>query len=304
MSLSGRWFEQNADASLAALYAHPIVVTRPEVQRVPFVFASPHSGKLYPTSFVARSRLDPLCLRRSEDAYVDALFNGAVALGAPMVAARFPRAFLDVNRGPGELDSAMFDGPLHLDIDGPNARVNAGLGVIPRIVRDGAEIYRAKLLPREAQDRLALLYRPYHRALAGLIEETQRQFGVAVVIDCHSMPSAAAVPDIVIGDRYGATAAPSLVHLAEAALERAGFSVVRNAPYAGGYTTQFHGRPSAGVHALQIEVNRMLYLDEERIEPGPHFEGVRARLSHALEELVAADREWLGSGRAAPLAAE
>jgi N-formylglutamate deformylase len=302
MGLSGRWFETGADASLAALYAHPVVITRPEVRRGPFVFASPHSGSLYPASFVARSRLDPLLLRRSEDAYVDTLFSGAVALGAPMVAARFPRAFLDVNRAPSELDTAMFDGPLHLEIDGPNARVNAGLGVIPRIVRDGAEIYRAKLLPREAQDRLTLLYRPYHRALAGLIEETQHLFGAAVVIDCHSMPSAAAAPDIVIGDRYGATAAPSLVHLAETAFARAGFGVVRNAPYAGGYTTQLHGRPGLGVHALQIEVNRILYLDEERIEPGPHFEDVRLRLSAALEELVSTD--WLAGGRSAPLAAE
>ena len=304
MNLSARWFETGADASLAALYAHPVVVTRPGKQSVPFVFASPHSGTLYPASFVARSRLDPLLLRRSEDAYVDGLFGGAVALGAPMVAARFPRAFLDVNRAPSELDSAMFDGPLHLEIDGPNARVSAGLGVIPRIVRDGAEIYRGKLLPREAQDRLALLYRPYHRALAGLIDETRRLFGVAVVIDCHSMPSAAAAPDIVIGDRYGATAAAGLVHRAQTAFEGAGFSVVRNAPYAGGYTTQLHGRPAVGIHALQIEVNRMLYLDEERIEPGPRYDDVRSRLGRALTGLVAADADLLAGGRSATLAAE
>jgi N-formylglutamate deformylase len=304
MSLPGRWFETAADAGLAALYAHPIVVQRPEEPRVPFVFASPHSGRLYPASFVARSRLDPLCLRRSEDAYVDVLFAGAVALGAAMISARFPRAFLDVNRAPGELDITMFDGPLHLEIDGPNARVNAGLGVIPRVVRDGAEIYRAKLLPREAQDRLALLHRPYHHALAGLVEDTRRRFGVAVVIDCHSMPSAAAAPDIVIGDRYGSTAAPSLIHLAECAFERHGFGVVRNAPYAGGYTTQVHGRPAGGVHALQIEINRTLYLDEERIEPNPRFDEVRARLEQALAELVAIERDGLVGGRAASLAAE
>jgi N-formylglutamate deformylase len=304
MSLSGRWFETAADASLAALYAHPVVIRRPERQRVPFVFASPHSGRLYPESFVARSRLDPLCLRRSEDAHVDALFAGTVALGAPMISARFPRAFLDANRAPGELDSTMFDGPLHLEVDGPNARVNAGLGVIPRVVRDGAEIYRAKLLPREAQDRLALLYRPYHRELAGLVEDTRQRFGVAVVIDCHSMPSAAAAPDIVVGDRYGSTAAPSLIQLAESAFRDRGFSVVRNAPYAGGYTTQLHGQPSCGVHALQIEVNRTLYLDEERIEPNSSFGDVRARLDHALAELVGFDHDCLASGRAATLAAE
>jgi N-formylglutamate deformylase len=304
MSLSGRWFETVADASLAALYAHPIVIQKPGEQRVPFVFASPHSGSLYPASFVARSRLDPLCLRRSEDAYVDALFAGAVALGAPMISARFPRAFLDVNRAPGELDTTMFDGPLHLEIDGPNARVNAGLGVIPRVVRDGAEIYRAKLLPREAQDRLTLLYRPYHRALAGLVADTRQRFGAAVVIDCHSMPSAAAAPDIVIGDRYGSTAAPSLIHLAESAFQQRGFSVVRNAPYAGGYTTQLHGQPSGGLHAIQIEINRTLYLDEERIEPNPRFDDIRARLGQALAALVAIEPDRLACGRAAPLAAE
>jgi N-formylglutamate deformylase len=304
MGLTGRWFETAADASLAALYAHPVVVRQPEIQRVPFVFASPHSGAVYPESFVARSRLDPVCLRRSEDAYVDMLFGGAVELGAPMLAARFPRAFLDVNRAPGEIDTTMFDGPLHLEIDGPNARVNAGLGVIPRIVRDGAEIYRAKLAPREAHDRMTLLYRPYHRALAGLIEETLRRFGIAILIDCHSMPSAAAAPDIVIGDRYGATAAPSLIQQAECAFADRGFNVVRNAPYAGGYTTQLYGRPARGVHALQIEVNRMVYLDEERIEPRPGFADVRARIDRALAGLVATGDRWLESGRAASLAAE
>jgi N-formylglutamate deformylase len=304
MGLTGRWFETAADASLAALYAHPVVVRQPEIQRVPFVFASPHSGAVYPASFVARSRLDPVCLRRSEDAYVDMLFGGAVELGAPMLAARFPRAFLDVNRAPGEIDITMFDGPLHLEIDGPNARVNAGLGVIPRIVRDGAEIYRAKLAPREAQDRMTLLYRPYHRALAGLIEDTLRRFGIAILIDCHSMPSVAAAPDIVIGDRYGATAAPSLIQQAECAFADRGFNVVRNAPYAGGYTTQLYGRPARGVHALQIEVNRMAYLDEERIEPRPGFADVRARIDQALAGLVATGDRWLESGRAASLAAE
>ena len=179
-----------------------------------------------------------------------------------------------------------------------------GWASYPRIVRDGAEIYRGKLHPREAQDRLALLHRPYHRALAGLVEETRRLFGVAVVIDCHSMPSAAASPDIVLGDRYGAAAAPALIHLAECAFTSRGFSVVRNAPYAGGYTTQLHGRPSNGVHALQIEINRTLYLDEEHIEPGPRFDDIHARLNLVLSELVAVGRDELASGRTVPFAAE
>src|SRR5690348_8455986 len=130
---------------LADLYARPFDVHRPLEQTVPFVFASPHSGRCYPPSFVAASRLSPLALRRSEDAFVDELFAGAVRLGAPMLAARFPRAFLDVNRSPREIDAGMFKAALSVTVETPSARVAAGLGVIPRVVRDGAEIYKSKL---------------------------------------------------------------------------------------------------------------------------------------------------------------
>jgi len=287
------------DAVLAALYAHPFKIHRPTAQRVPFVFASPHSGRLYPAGFVAKSGLDPLTLRRSEDAYADALFGGVVALGTPLIAARFPRAFVDANRAERELDPSMFDAPLTMRADPPNARVQSGLGVIPRIVRDGAEIYRAKLDPRDAEQRLTRLYRPYHAALAGLVDETRRRFGIAIVVDCHSMPSAAAVPDIVLGDRYGAAAPALLTGRAEAALERQGFSTVRNTPYAGGYTTHVYGRRDQYIHALQIEINRALYLDEERVERGPGFADVGARLTRALAELLDADLDALG--RAAPV---
>jgi N-formylglutamate amidohydrolase len=292
------------DAILAALHAHPFKIHHPAEQRVPFVFASPHSGRLYPSSFVAASGLDALGLRRSEDAYVDALFAGAVALGAPLIAARFPRAYLDANRAPGELDATMFDGPLSVRADAPNPRVQAGLGVIPRIVRDGAEIYRARLDPREASRRLELLHRPYHAALARLVEETRRQFGVAVVIDCHSMPSAAAIPDIVLGDRYGSSASALLAERAEASLAQVGFSTARNTPYAGGYTTHLYGRRENFVHALQIEINRTLYLDEERIEPGADFAQVQARLTEALASLTALDIDTLGRAGPSALAAE
>jgi len=292
------------DAVLAALHAHPFKIHRPAGQRVPFVFASPHSGRLYPSSFVAASALDPLGLRRSEDAYADVLFAGAVALGAPLIAARFPRAYLDANRAPGELDVSMFDGPLSARADPPNPRVQAGLGVIPRIVRDGAEIYRAKLDPREASRRLEMLHRPYHAALARLVEDTRRQFGVAVVIDCHSMPSAAAIPDIVLGDRYGSSASPLLAERAEASLAQVGFSTARNTPYAGGYTTHLYGRRENFVHALQIEINRTLYLDEERIAPGADFAQVQACLTEALSSLTALDIDALGRAGPNAMAAE
>ncbi len=279
--------EQIGEEDMAALYAEQFHILRPFRQTVPFVFASPHSGRAYPASFVTQSRLNATALRRSEDAFVDELFCGAVALGAPMLAARFPRAFLDANRAPAEIDSAMFDGTLPVAVDVPSPRVNAGLGVIPRIVRDGAEIYRGKLKPGDAEERLTKLYRPYHAALAQLIEETRTQFGVAVVIDCHSMPSAAAIPDVVLGDRYGMAAAPAVTRAAELAFEAFGFSHARNTPYAGGYTTQLHGRRERDVHALQVEINRALYLDEERIAKGPRFELVHARLTEALTRLVA-----------------
>jgi N-formylglutamate deformylase len=286
--------EQAFDAVLAALYAHPYKIHRPAEQRVPFIFASPHSGRLYPAGFVAQSRLDALGLRRSEDAYADVLFGGALALGAPLIAARFPRAFLDVNRAAGELDPAMFDGALRVRAEPSNARVQAGLGVIPRIVRDGADIYAERLSPAEAEERLERLHKPYHAALARLVEETRQRFGVAVVVDCHSMPSAASVPDVVLGDRYGAAASPALTARAEAALTRMGFSVARNTPYAGGYTTALHGRRDAFVHALQIEINRTLYLDEERIELSVDFVAVRERLTEALAELTGIDLDMIG----------
>ena len=284
--------------------ANPFRLDRPARQTVPFLFASPHSGRSYPASLLERSKLDSITLRRSEDAFVDELFAGVLALGAPLLAAHFPRALLDVNRGMTELDAGMFEGELGVPVDAPGPRVVAGLGVIPRIVRDGAEIYRGKLASAEAGARLSQLYQPYHRALADLMEETHTAFDVAVLIDCHSMPSALSVPDIVLGDRYGASAAPQLTARAEAALTREGFSVARNTPYAGGYTTALYGRVASGCHALQIEINRALYLDEDRITKKAGFESVRTRLMRAMQGLMAIPLSQLGRPDALPEAAE
>jgi N-formylglutamate amidohydrolase len=275
------------DCVLDTLRAEPVRVVRPVRQSVPFVFASPHSGRLYPASFIERSRLNPISLRRSEDAFVDELFGAVVAFGAPLVLARFPRAYLDANRAPGELDAAMFDGALPFAVDRSSPRVHAGLGIIPRVVREGVEIYREKLTPHEAEDRIQLFYRPYHARLERLVAETRVRFGVAILVDCHSMPSAAAAPDVVLGDRLGLAAAPQVTYAAECAFAAQGFRVARNAPYAGGHTTQLYGRPAAGAHALQIEINRALYLDEERVEPGPRFDDMRRRIGRALRDLIA-----------------
>ena len=274
------------DPVLECLCAEPVRVIRPARQSIPFVFASPHSGRLYPASFVERSRLNPTTLRRSEDAFVDELFSAVVALGAPLILARFPRAYLDANRAPAELDAAMFEGALPMTIDRASPRVHAGLGIIPRVVREGVEIYREKLTAREAAERIATFYRPYHAALDRLVAETRARFGFAIVIDCHSMPSAAAAPDVVLGDRLGLAAAAEVTAAAEFAFAGAGFRIARNAPYAGGHTTQLHGRPGAGTHALQVEINRGLYLDEERVERGAHFAEIRRRISSALRDLV------------------
>jgi N-formylglutamate amidohydrolase len=288
-----------ADPILDALVLQPFRIIRPQRQRVPFVFASPHSGCLYPTDFVAQSRLGPVALRRSEDAYVDELFAGAVGLGAPLIAARFPRAYIDVNRAEGELDSQMFETPPQR-AEPASPRVAAGLGVIPRVAGDGAEIYQRKLKAAEAEERLARFYRPYHGALAALVEETQAAFGAAVVIDCHSMPSGHLVPAIVFGDCCGASASPELLRHAVCSFEACGFSTARNTPYAGGYTTHHYARREAGINALQIEVNRALYLDEEQVEKGPRFAEMCERLTQALAALI---RFELGTHRQ-PEAAE
>ena len=293
-----------ADAALALLEAEPFRIARPARQTLPFVFASPHSGRIYPASLLDKSRLSPLVLRRSEDAFVDELFAGVPLLGAPLIAARFPRAYCDVNRGAGELDTGMFSGPLRVKVDVPGPRVLAGLGVIPRIVRDGAEIYRSKLPPEEAVARLEHFHRPYHRALGALVEETLERFGTVVVIDCHSMPSALAVPDIVLGDRYGASAPPALTARVENAFAGAGFSIARNSPYAGGYTTSLYARGETNCHALQIEINRSLYLEEDSMARRISFDAVQKRLGDALAKLTALPLSALTRRGGLPLAAE
>jgi N-formylglutamate deformylase len=292
------------DPVLDDLHAAPFALVRPGEQRLPLVFASPHSGRLYPAAFLRQSRLSGANLRRSEDAFAEELFESAVELGAPLLSARFPRAYVDANRAPNELDPAMFDGPLPVPADVSSPRVQAGLGVIPRIVRDGAEIYRDRLDPAEAEARLTRLHRPYHAALDRLVRETQAQFGAAIVIDCHSMPSAAAAPDIVLGDRYGTAAAYAVMRRAEQAFQSLGFSVARNTPYAGGYTTHLYGQPARGIHALQVEINRALYLDEERIQPSARFAEIRARLARALSQFAQIEASWLEPRRNIPWAAE
>ncbi|MGB8603451.1 MAG: N-formylglutamate amidohydrolase [Rhizomicrobium sp.] len=272
---------------LADLYRTPYRLSLPRGESAPLVFALPHSGRAYPDSFIASAALPLTELRRSEDAYIDLLFDAA-RMAAPMIMARFPRAFVDVNRSVGELDPAMFDGPL----DQPmlhTPHTAAGLGVIPRIVREGVEIYPHKLLPLEAHERLERLYHPYHVALAALVARARSLFPHVVVIDCHSMPSGPHLADIVIGDRHGHAAPERLVRLFETSFTAEGFTVARNQPYAGGYTTACYGQQDEGSFAIQIEVNRALYMKEESVEPNSAFEQVRCRITNALQQILRRD---------------
>jgi N-formylglutamate amidohydrolase len=266
------------------------VLIEPLRRTTPLILSSPHSGRRYPADLLAQSRTGLDNLRRSEDAYVDELIAGAAAHGATILTATVARAYVDLNRDPVELDPEMFEGRVHAS-PCASPRVQAGLGAIPRITGDGQPIYRCKLAATDAETRLNDVHRPYHAALAGLIAEARDAFGCAVLLDCHSMPSCArgvTAPDIVLGDRFGAACHPSVTALVEATLRRRGYRVARNAPFAGGHTTQFYGKPRERVHALQIEVSRALYLDEGTLERSSGFERVRADFARLAETLAAA----------------
>ena len=271
---------------------HGVVVTTPDTPLIPVVLASPHSGRAYPDDFFSISRLDPISLRKSEDCFVDEIFTPAAALGAPMIKALFPRAYVDVNREPFELDPDMFADPLPDYVNTGSPRVAAGLGTVARIVSHGKSIYRRKLRFSEALSRIDRHYRPYHATLSDLIHDTKDRFGHCILIDCHSMPSSNPMPargsargriDFVLGDAYGQACSPAIIDLAEACLQARGFNVVRNFPYAGGYTTRHYGQPGAGIHALQIEINRDLYMDEAALTRKSYLR----TLSEHMAELVA-----------------
>lgn len=272
----------------------PIEVVEPVGRASPLVLSSPHSGRIYPARFLAASRLDAASLRRSEDAFVDELFAGGTACGAPMVRALFPRAFLDVNREPFELDPRMFEGRLPPHANTRSLRVAAGLGTIARLVAESREIYARRIPVEEALHRIESSYRPYHAALRRLMQRAQRRFGVAVLLDCHSMPSHVAGAqggeklgaDVVLGDRFGTSCDPEFTDLAETELRRRGYRVQRNKPYAGGFITEHYGRPSRGLHALQIEVNRSLYVDETTLEKRPDFDEVAAAITLFMKRMA------------------
>jgi N-formylglutamate amidohydrolase len=277
---------------------------QPARQETPVIFASPHSGVAYDPMFLEQSVLTTLQIRSSEDAYVDQLFATAPTRGAALLLAEVPRAYLDLNRAPDELDPAVIEGIVRAP---HNPRVSSGLGVIPRVVSGGRAIYRGKLPLAEAEARIARYWHPYHRALRELVESTHTQFGQAILIDCHSMPHEAIehharpgqiLPQVVLGDRFGAAAAPWVMAAIEATFAGEGFLVARNAPFAGAFIAQSYGRPSANRHVVQVEIDRSLYMDETTIAPLPVFDDFAARMARVVERLVGIGQQEL------PLAAE
>jgi N-formylglutamate amidohydrolase len=280
-------------------------LTHPQRRTTSVVFASPHSGRDYPWSFLRRTALNEHSVRSSEDAFVDQLFDSAPRHGAPLIRAGAPRAFVDLNRSADELDPALIEGVRR---SGHNPRIASGLGVIPRVVANGQAIYNGKIPMAEAQRRIETYWRPYHEALETQLAQAHVMFGQAILIDCHSMPHEAmdAVartgvrrPEVVLGDRFGAASAPEIVDRIEEAFTAAGLVVTRNTPFAGAYVTQHYGRPSRGRHAVQIEIDRALYMNEQLIRPNGHFEAFRQLLDGVIEEIAA-----IGRAAEQPLAAE
>ena len=283
---------------------------RPRRLTAPVVFNSAHSGRDYPERFLAMTRLDHLSIRQSEDAYVDELCARAPHLGTPLLRAHFPRAYLDVNREPWELDPNMFVEPLSDRFNTTSARVAAGLGTLARVVAENKPIYRERLTLDDARMRIEGIYLPYHATLQRLLSDAVNGFGVAVLMDCHSMPRIARsgdrlAPDVVLGDRYGTTCAPGIVDLCEMVFAGAGLRVARNRPYAGGFIARTYGRPQHGIHALQIEISRHLYMNETTLEKNEGFNAIRQLFERLALALIGYDLGLLnGAQYLAPKAAE
>jgi len=270
------------------------VILLPKEYSTPVVISSPHSGTNYSEEFLAISRLELFDLRRSEDCYVSDLFEFAPEYGVPLVSAVFPRSYIDPNREPYELDPDMFEDALPTYAQTTSDRVKAGYGTIARLVANGAEIYRQKLKFEDAQHRIKFYYKPYHDELSKLVLDARKKYGVAVLLDCHSMPSCGGSndrdqgrrrADIVLGDCYGKSCGKEVIDFADKTLSSLGFRVSRNDPYAGAYTTKHYGKPVKNIHALQIEINRSLYMDELQLERSTGFSSLVTNLRLFIEAL-------------------
>jgi N-formylglutamate amidohydrolase len=227
-------------------------------------------------------------------------------LGVPLLRAHFPRCYLDANREPWELDPAMFAEPLSDRFNTTSPRVAAGLGTLARLVAENKPIYRERLTLDDARMRIEGIYQPYHATLQNLLGDALASFGVAVLIDCHSMPQLSRsndrpVPDVVLGDRYGTACAPAIIDLIETVFAGAGLKVARNRPYAGGFCTRTYGRPQHGVHAVQVEISRHLYMNEATLQKNESFAAVQQLIDRLVFALL--DLDFAGLGRSvAPVA--
>jgi len=283
----------------------PFEILEPAEWRGPVLFNSPHSGSIYPRAFLIASRLEIATLRRSEDSFVDELALGVVRRGYPLMRAHFPRCYIDVNREPYELDPRMFEGRLPSFANTRSMRVAGGLGTVARVVGDAQEIYRQRIPVDDAIRRIEGLYKPYHRALRRLFTRVHKDFGSAILIDCHSMPSSAGAKDerpradVVLGDRYGTSCVAAVAETIESTLRAQGYSVSRNKPYAGGFITEHYGNPAVGLHVIQLELNRALYMDERRYERSASFHSVAGDLESLADELGALPVQELRPCRAA-----
>ncbi len=289
-------------------YNPALTMIEPDIHSAPIVLNSPHSGRDYPFEFLDASRLGNLSIRKSEDFLVDELVKGATTHGLPLLMANFPRAYLDVNREPYELDPAMFEGKLPSHANTHSIRVASGLGTIAKIVAEGENIYKHNLSVEDGLERIETLYKPYHAALRERLAKTHVEFGCSLLVDCHSMPSRQHIglsknqADFVLGDRFGSSCNPAIVTAAKLILMEMGYTVEVNRPYAGGFITEHYGRPENGLHALQIELNRAIYMDETRILPTENFETVARDLTEFFAQLMTLD--WASMSGTLPLAAE
>jgi len=279
-------------ASIITELTPPFLVHHPEEWTQPFVFCSPHSGRTYPQAMLNASRLAPQTLRKSEDCFVDELFADIPMLGAPLLAAKFPRAYVDVNREPYELDPELFAEPLPEFANTHSMRVIGGLGTIARIVSDQVEIYDQPLSLAAAFERIDRLYKPFHAKLADLLNQARNLFGYAILVDCHSMPSAslsqpaASRPDFILGDRFGTSCDPRLIRDLRDIMRATGYHTQLNRPYAGGFITSHYGQPTHAIHAIQIEINRGLYLIEKTYQRSPSFDDLREDISAICHKLM------------------
>ena len=278
-----------------------------------FIFAVPHSGRYYPDDLKSRAALSEKALRQSEDAYVDLLFEHVPEQNAALLVATHARAYLDLNRAANELDPNLFTPRLaDSDVD-VTYRVQAGLGIIPQFVAENTPIYSELLPAREAAKRIGDIHQPYHQRLTSLIDSCKKDHGFTFLVDCHSMPSDNKLPkrgrsnkspDIILGDCWGTACMRGMTDVAEQLFLSAGFSVRRNVPYSGGYSTAFYGCPEKNIHALQIEINRDLYMDEATLQPLPVFGEIKEKLADITQSFIIIIMERMAHSAQKRLAAE